>query len=63
MSRASLKRRARFLHARKQKGRIRIIKKAIASTAIVSISIREKKSRARKCSLLLFAADSFGMFS
>ena len=29
MSRASLKRRARFLHARKQKGRIRIIKNAL----------------------------------
>ena len=30
MSRASLKRRARFLHARKQKGRIRIIQNALA---------------------------------
>jgi hypothetical protein len=29
MSRASLKRRARFLHARKQKGRIRIIQNAL----------------------------------
>ena len=30
MSRASLKRRARFLHARKQKGRIRIIQNTLA---------------------------------
>lgn len=30
MSRASLKRRARFFHARNQKGRIRIIKNALA---------------------------------
>jgi len=95
MSRASLKRRARFLHARNRKEGSELSKThlyplkenltvlsiarhlhssgtqeksstscaAIVSMAIVSVSIKAKKSLARKCSLLLFAADSIGMFS